>query len=128
VIRETVNRIDALAAHLDGGSAQVFALAEAVGEIESVVATFVRSPIRPVCSPSTKRSRPRGQGALLHFPCGPLALVYLEVMAREAISCRPLQAAVFSPFPNMHEHLWPDPGADRVVSCEIAFAQVASCP
>lgn len=37
VIRETANRIDALAVHLDAASAQVFALAEEVGEIESVV-------------------------------------------------------------------------------------------
>ncbi|HRV76994.1 MAG TPA: methyl-accepting chemotaxis protein [Thauera sp.] len=37
VIRETANRIDALAAHIDAASAQVFALAGEVGEIESVV-------------------------------------------------------------------------------------------
>lgn len=37
VIRETANRIDALATHIDGASAQVFALAEEVGESESVV-------------------------------------------------------------------------------------------
>ena len=37
VIRETANRIDALAAHIDAASAQVSALAGEVGEIESVV-------------------------------------------------------------------------------------------
>jgi len=37
VIRETANRIEALAAHIDGASGQVFALAREVGEIESVV-------------------------------------------------------------------------------------------
>ena len=37
VIRETANRIGALATHIDGASAQVFALAEEVGESESVV-------------------------------------------------------------------------------------------